>query len=499
MRARGILTRWAAAALCGLAALSTTSPVAASQADLAPTSGALLGAYVKPDAWDQAGVKASILDLEQRIGRKLGIDHHFYRWDLNFPTWQESWDISNGRIPMMSWGGVSTTEINAGTHDAWIRSRADAVKALGAPVLLRWFYEMDAKQLAAKAGTPSDFITAWRRIHGIFEARGATNVLWVWCGTASHFKTGKAQSFYPGDAYVDWIAADGYNWYPAQSTATWTELQSIFSGFYPWASVRGKPLMIAETGALEHTAGRKAQWIRNAGATVKQQFPKVKALVYLDAVASAFDGGSFDWRIDSSSSSEDAFRSVAMDPYFGGPAVEPPPPIDEEPPPIDEEPPPPIEEEPPPIEEEPPATTHGSGRPDGSIGRKDRPGKVGKNVINLSGADQTWRTGIRAGSRRAFDITFQNTGETPDIFRIWVCGSSRHLRVRRVSGEGLRGTKLTGFTAPPLAPGESISIRLVVKARAGTPRGKVLGCRVQGTSPASGKADVVRAILRARR
>ena len=40
----------------------------------------------------------------------------------------------------------------------------------------------------------------------IYDAEGATNVQWVWDPQAAAFCSGHAQSYYPGDAYVDWIA-----------------------------------------------------------------------------------------------------------------------------------------------------------------------------------------------------------------------------------------------------------------------------------------------------
>ena len=55
---------------------------------------------------------------------------------------------------------------------------------------------------------------------GIFDAEGATNVTWAWCGTAWGMKTpdsatstaGSAYQYYPGDDVIDWVCADGFNW-----------------------------------------------------------------------------------------------------------------------------------------------------------------------------------------------------------------------------------------------------------------------------------------------
>lgn len=278
---------------------------------LSPSSGALFGAHVAPETgWTQSEVQAAVGKLETDLGRKLSIDLHFMPWTSEFPGWQEPWDLSNGRTPLISWGSTYTSQINSGSQDAWITARANEAKTLGKKFFLRWFADMDANSLAARTGTPAQFIAAWRRVHDIFVARGATNAVWVWCPTAYGFSTGEAQTLYPGDAYVDWICADGYNWAPGQQGASWDSLTDIFTPFYTWASAKPKPLMIGETGVQERATGEKAQWMTAARAALKTSFPAVQAVVYVDAITS------FDWHVDTSAASFSAFKAWAADPYF---------------------------------------------------------------------------------------------------------------------------------------------------------------------------------------
>jgi hypothetical protein len=283
-----------------------------------PRSRTYLGAYVQPDDWSRAGQKAAVNDLEEDLGRKLNIDHLFYAWDGNaFPGWRQKWDRRHGRIPMISWGGTYLARILDGTHDALIRERADGLKEIRGRVLLRWFGEMDAGIYENdEIESPDQFVRAWRYVHDIFEVRGAGNVKWVWCPNAFAFGNGEAQQYYPGAAYVDWICADGYNWAPARQGAAWTSFRDIFSTFYSWASRRPRPLMIGETGVLENEPGDKGAWITAMGNTIKDVYPKIKALVYFDAQATANFGGWYDWRVDTSSSSYDAFKALARRPFF---------------------------------------------------------------------------------------------------------------------------------------------------------------------------------------
>lgn len=310
-----------------LAGLQTLTPAraAASAAPLEPATGALLGAYVEPrTGWTRADTEASVAATETAMGRPLDIDQHFYPWASTFPTWREPWDHQNGRIPFVTWGSTFTSDVNSGSQDALIASRADGVRALGIPILLRWFGEMDATALANRTGTPAEFIASWRRIHGIFDEHGATNVDWVWCPTSYGFDVDRAPAYYPGDAYVDWICADGYNWAPRRSGAAWTGFQQIFKAFYEWGAPTGKPLMVGETGTEERNPGEKALWIAQTGAAMKSVYPRIKALVYFDAKEPDFSGPEeFDWRIDTSTSSLEAFRALGSDPYFRQGAPEP--------------------------------------------------------------------------------------------------------------------------------------------------------------------------------
>ncbi len=298
-----------------MAADAYFKPYSSSSPPPTSDSGTLLGAYVKPETgWEAWDFQSAFNDLVKRTGRNLDIGHQYIAWKTRMDGWQTKFHLNNGRIPMISWASAKTTEIAAGIHDAWIREQADAVKALGKPVMIRYLWEMDL--LKEESISPTDFIAAWRRIHDIFENRGATNARWVWCPSAYSFQTGTGPTWYPGDAYVDWIGADGYNWGSVEEPGKWRPFKDVFANFYTWASARPKPLMIGETGSQERYTGEKGQWYLDMASTIKTNYPKIKALVMFDAYASSFGGGMFHWELDTSWSSFDAWKKVAADPHF---------------------------------------------------------------------------------------------------------------------------------------------------------------------------------------
>ncbi len=302
-------------------------------AELVPGSGALIGAYVDPDGlWSgNATQQNEITSFESRIGRKLAIVQHYYSWTNTFPSGLEQWDIAGGRTPLVSWAGVSLDAILSGSYDAMIRARADGMKALGAPVFLRWCWEMNGNWYPCDGthnntpGTtdgPAKFVAAWRHIHDLFAAQGATNVVWVWSPNNDNVPSvswNHFTNYYPGDEYVDWVGIDGYNWGSTRSWSTWRSFSSLFSSVYSAYAAR-KPIMIAETSSAEQ-GGNKADWITAARATIQSQFPAIAAVMWFDVLKEN------DWRVDSSGGSFAAYASMATDPYFRPDAAPPPPPL----------------------------------------------------------------------------------------------------------------------------------------------------------------------------
>lgn len=296
-----------------------TPPVASGRKPAVPATGALLGTWIAPRGtdWTQATQQGLWNQRNAAAGRSYDIAHNFYSFALPFPTWRETWAISQGRTPMVSWNGTNTADILSGKDDAMIRQRAASMRDLKAPAFLRFYWEMDGAKKNKWAQGPADYIAAWKHVHKIFDAAGASNVAWVWCPNAWAFdvSTANGAQWYPGDDSVDWICADGYNWFPVRAGAKWTSFETVFRNFYNWAGTKNKPLMVGEFGAMEGSPGQKAQWINDARTALKVKFPQVKALVYYDEYRHE-DNTIYDWRLDSSASSYAAWNNLAKDPYF---------------------------------------------------------------------------------------------------------------------------------------------------------------------------------------
>ena len=313
-------------------------------------SGAYFGAIVNPNRADGvAGSTAEVGALEADLaaaGRSnaglLDSDNRFYGFKQQIapavlstrPDGSacssatdvrcslEYWDLSRGRIPMITWGVSDTLTLASGSVDAWLTSQARRLRSLGGPVFLRFYHEFDGDRRVKVVHSASDYIAAWRHVHDVFAAAGATNAMWVWCPTAFKFITRSPwpPDYYPGDAYVDWVAVDGYNWYPARPGSTNRTFTQVFKAWYDWGVTTGKPLMIAEIGTLEDPAkpNAKAAWIADTRAQLEAGFAEVQAVQWFDTKVTK-NGITYDWRVNSSAASYQAYEAWGADPYFNPP------------------------------------------------------------------------------------------------------------------------------------------------------------------------------------
>ncbi len=191
------------------------------------------------------------------------------------------------------------------------------MKALNAPILLRPFHEMNGDWYSwAVAGKEQAHINAWRHMVTIFREEGATNVKWVWCPNERYAgDAGPYAGYYPGDAYVDYLGLDGYNW-AASNGSPWLTFDDIYRDSYDEITALSPtlPVMLGEYGS--HTApGDKAAWIDAMHSSVASgAYPRLQLMVYFNK---NMDGAT--WEVNSSPESLAAYKRFINDPYFQGP------------------------------------------------------------------------------------------------------------------------------------------------------------------------------------
>ena len=273
-----------------------------------PSTGALLGAWVKPRVFSQPQRVQAVDQFERRIDRRLDIVNSYRPFTEHFFTNSDRRFMKDGSVLMLSWAGADTRAITLGRYDDLIRDRAQTVAVLGTPLMIRFGWEMDRPNLRASMWSGQDYIASWNHVRKIFQEEGATNVSWVWCPTAEGFGTGEAPKFYPGDAQVDWLCVDVY------ATSTLEGIGDLLAPFLRWAAAHPRPIIVGEYGVSRaHPPTERAKWLRNATAVFKAN-PQIKAVSYFESDPE--DASTLQFSLTPDPAAMDAFAAMAKDGYF---------------------------------------------------------------------------------------------------------------------------------------------------------------------------------------
>lgn len=212
------------------------------------------------------------------------------------------------------WGGgisqpaYSSANITAGNYDAYLTQWGVALAAWGKPVMLRYGHEMNGNWYpwadGVNGNTPGDYAAAWRHVHDIVDAAGATNVSWVWSPNIPYTGSTPLAGLYPGGAYVDVVALDGYNWGTSAAWSTWQAPSALFDAGLAQlrALAPGKEIIIAETASAE-AGGSKSEWNTALVAYLAKQ-SDVTGFVWFHYLKES------DWRINSSTTSTKALAKA---------------------------------------------------------------------------------------------------------------------------------------------------------------------------------------------
>lgn len=250
----------------------------------------------------------------------------------------ETWAFRQSSVPVVSWmhnrytaGGTNHNtmqEVVDGLHDAAITEAATYWASLNFRIIWRPCWEFDGNWFPwsptstgggnANDGFPNPGCTAatwrsaWQHMVALVQAAGASKVGFFWCPTAWFDETARTDC-YPGDAYVDWCGADGYNqasasvqttplgtgwrefWEIHNATGHGTALVCVHDQFGP-----SKPFVIGETNSLfdDGDTNRKGNWYRNIqdNAFGKPDMPYLCGVQFFDEDLHVSEG--FDWRVD---------------------------------------------------------------------------------------------------------------------------------------------------------------------------------------------------------
>jgi hypothetical protein len=306
---------------------STTMEGTAAATSLDATSAPCrFGAFVNP-----FGAKSTdaIPAFEALIGRPLAITRHYLNWNVPLTSSTIRWSAGSGHVPYVAWHAtekgnvpVPWATIASGQHDAHIRTQAQAVRNAGFPLYLTFHHEPEDDKAI---GTAAEFVAAYDRVRGIFDAEGVTNATWIVTLMATTYGGGHGgyQAWLPAD--FDLLGVDGYNRHPCVTAPLkhpWKPFADVFRRAHEAAVSNGIGLFVGETGCVErydcgNTTGdpaAKAAWLTAAGATIRS-WPEVEAILYSHTTC-RHNGYTMEYRVDSSAASLAAYSAMGSDPHF---------------------------------------------------------------------------------------------------------------------------------------------------------------------------------------
>ncbi|WP_414721067.1 glycosyl hydrolase [Streptomyces sp.] len=308
----------------------------APDARLTPRCGAWWGAYVPHDA--DGSLTAPVHAFEKKIGRRLDLVYTYHDMsgaplDGELLTADEQ-ELGRERMLMLAWESTVWKEphhanwtetqlgwknIASGKYDAEIIDpQARRLKAYGKRVFFSFDQETDFR-IKEGAGTPEEYVAAYRHLHDRFRELGVTNVVWVWTVSGYLGHADAMRRLYPGDSYVDWIGMDQYNYYLCHKSTNWLDFERSQRPSYEWlrADVSAKkPIMASEFATAPDPARpeRQRDWYAQIP-RVAPRLPGLRALVHWNRTV---PGPGCDLTVNSGPALE-GYREAGTDPYFKQP------------------------------------------------------------------------------------------------------------------------------------------------------------------------------------
>jgi hypothetical protein len=182
--------------------------------------------------------------------------------DIVSPTWlYKKWAgspyVMSFGVAMLPTGvsGVSIAACANGSYNSYWRQFGSVISSYGlGRSIIRLGWEFNGDWYIWAATQPATWATCWRQI--VNSARStAPGLQWNW-NVNRGVSAGLADptQAYPGDAYVDMVGVDTYDWWPAATTSSgWNTQLNGPQGLNYWlsfAKAHGKKLAVPEWGSI---------------------------------------------------------------------------------------------------------------------------------------------------------------------------------------------------------------------------------------------------------
>jgi hypothetical protein len=182
-------------------------------------------------------------------------------------VWSGSGYSMTFSVPMLPNSGASLAAGATGSYDSYFQSIAQGLVAhneAGSIVRIGWEFNGNWFSWAANSSDSSQFVSFWQHIVDSMRSVSGADFKFEWCPTLGDQGVGNLADYYPGNSYVDYVAADVYDeaWgsYPG-AAQEWSTLETESYGLNwltSFAAGQGKLVAVGEWG-LGSVPGRAGQ------------------------------------------------------------------------------------------------------------------------------------------------------------------------------------------------------------------------------------------------
>jgi hypothetical protein len=202
--------------------------------------------------------------------------------------------LNQGLVPMITWepwltsferrsassSPPSLSDIVQGRFDLYIRNWARAAVRVKRPFFLRPFHEMGNPSYpwsTASGNGAETIVAAWRHVVSVFRREGATNVAFVW----TPFQPEDVPAW-PGEAWVDWIGIDLFNYGTLLAGGTWQSFRALLSRQLEPFRRFTQPIMLAEVGCSGFGGDCVTWWAAAMQDLSRPEYASIAAFVAFD-------------------------------------------------------------------------------------------------------------------------------------------------------------------------------------------------------------------------
>lgn len=252
--------------------------------------------------------------FEKQVGAQMQMRAVFVHWgnERDFPMelkpsmggkplvifWEAfDYEVEGAEQPRFSYDAILK-----GDWDDYFTEFANDAKRYADPVVLIPFEEMNGDWYASSGvkngNTPAKHIKAYRYVHDFFK--DAPNVQFGWAvnnTSVPETVENAIEHYYPGDAYVDIVGVDGFNF-----DNPWMTFNEIFGEAIVTLRQYKKPIYIFSMASAD--GPQKAAWIKDALTVQIPRYPEIKGWIWFN------ENKEQDWRVWSDEAALNAFKAA---------------------------------------------------------------------------------------------------------------------------------------------------------------------------------------------